>query len=58
MVRHLDIGWDAGNFDLDEVKASKCKEINTMTTMEVFEAISRDDVDPSWIRLSARWENQ
>ena len=29
-----------------------------MITMEVFEAISRDDVDPSWTWLSARWENQ
>ena len=58
MVGHLDIDWDEGNFDLDEVKAGMCKEINTMIIMEVFEAISRDDVDPSWTWLSARWENQ
>ena len=57
MVGRLDIDWDEGSFDLDEVKAGKCKEINTMITMQVFEAVSRDDVDPSWSWLSAKWEN-
>ncbi len=40
------------------VKAGKRREINTMISMEVFEAIDRDSVQPSWTWLSVRWENQ
>ena len=54
----IDIDWNTGDFDPEQVKYGKCKEVNTMSEMNVFEAIAPEDIDSSWTWLSARWENQ
>ncbi|CAK0850526.1 unnamed protein product, partial [Prorocentrum cordatum] len=36
----------------------KCKEINTMQEFGVFEAVSPDEIDSTWTRLSTKWVYQ
>ncbi len=58
MDQGLDIDWDTGIFDPEEVRAEKRKEINTMIKTGVFEAISPDEEDSEATWLSARWGDQ
>ncbi|CAK0871316.1 unnamed protein product, partial [Prorocentrum cordatum] len=58
MDPEMDIDWHEGEYDIDLIKAGKCKEINTMQEFDVFEAVSPDEIDSTWTWLSTKWVYQ
>ncbi|CAK0831086.1 unnamed protein product, partial [Prorocentrum cordatum] len=54
MDPEMDIDWHEGEYDVDLIKAGKCKDINTMQEFGVFEAVSPDEIDSTWTRLSTK----
>ena len=42
----MDIEWETGDFDPEDVKRGKCREINTMIDHGLFEPIEPKNVDP------------
>ncbi|CAK0814682.1 unnamed protein product, partial [Prorocentrum cordatum] len=58
MDPEMDIDWHEGEYDVDLIKAGKCKDINTMQEFDVFEAASPDEIDSTWTRLSTKWVYQ
>ncbi|CAK0836500.1 unnamed protein product, partial [Prorocentrum cordatum] len=58
MDPEMDIDWHEGEYDVDLTKAGKCKDINTMQEFGVFGAVSPDEIDSTWTRLSTKWVYQ
>ncbi|CAK0818910.1 unnamed protein product [Prorocentrum cordatum] len=58
MDPEMDIDWHEGEYDVDLIKAGKCNDINAMQEIDVFEAVSPDEIDSTWTRLSTKWVYQ
>ena len=57
-LRHLGptmkIEWNTDDFDPEDVKKGKCRELNTVIDYGVFEPVAASEVEPSWKRLKSR----
>jgi len=58
MEADFDIDWEIGEYDEEQIRIGKTKEINNMAEFGLYEPCPEAEIDPSGKWISARWENQ